>query len=123
MASSPVADRRWRTGRAKVLDPGPSRAPRLSARRAGGRSSPERARGGGAGTGGGLLRFGVFLLVLAGLVLVVLFTVGRPLVRGVVVGMAGDNPSALGIGFVADMVREDLGPVLTAAGRDPTRRT
>ena len=104
-----------------VPDPGPSRAPRLSARRAGGRSSPERARGGGAGTGGGLLRFGVFLLVLAGLVLVVLFTVGRPLVSGVVAGMAGENPSALGIGFVADMVREDLGPVLTQpAGSDAT---
>jgi len=34
-------------------------------------------------------------------------------VRGVVAGLAGDNPSALGIGFVADMVREDLGPILT----------
>ncbi len=97
-------------------DPGPSRAPRLSARRPGGRSSSERARGRGGGTGGGLLRFGVFLLILAGLVLVVLFTVGRPLVRGVVAGMAGENPSALGIGFVADMVREDLGPALTEPG-------
>jgi UPF0755 protein len=60
-----------------------------------------------------VLRFVVFLLVGAGLVLAVLVTVGRPLVRGVVAGLAGDNPSALGIGFVADMVREDLGPILT----------
>ncbi len=104
-----------------VPDPGPSRAPRLSARRPARRSSPERARGGGGGTGGGLLRFGAFLLILAGVVLVLLTTVGRPLVRGVVAGMAGENPSALGIGFVADMVREDLGPALTdPAGSDPT---
>ncbi len=48
-------------------------------------------------------------------------TVGRPLVRGVVVGLAGENPGALGIGFVADMVREDLGSALTdPAGTDTT---
>jgi UPF0755 protein len=60
-----------------------------------------------------VLRFVAFLLVAAALALAGLATVGRPLVRGVVTGLAGENPSALGIGFVADMVREDLGPVLT----------
>jgi UPF0755 protein len=55
---------------------------------------------------------GLFLLLGAGLVLAVLLTLGRPIVRGVVVGMAGQNPGALGIGFVADMVREDLGSAL-----------
>jgi UPF0755 protein len=75
------------------------------------------------GDGGGPrpLRFLLFLLLGAGLVLALLVTVGRPLVRGVVVGLAGENPSALGIGFVADMVREDLGPNLTdPAGPDTT---
>ncbi len=63
---------------------------------------------------GGLLRIALFLTVLAVVVLVLLLTVLRPLVRGAIVGWAGDNPSALGIGFVADLVREDLGPALTA---------
>ena len=82
-------------------------------RRRGTRSASELARGRNAGGPPSVLRFVVFLLVGAGLVLAVLVTVGRPLVRGVVAGLAGDNPSALGIGFVADMVREDLGPILT----------
>jgi UPF0755 protein len=63
----------------------------------------------------------LLLLLGAGLVLALLVTVGRPVVRGVVVGVAGDNASALGIGFVADMVREDLGSALTdPAGPDAT---
>jgi UPF0755 protein len=63
----------------------------------------------------------LFLLLAAGLVLALLVTVGRPIVRGVVVGLAGENPGALGIGFVADMVREDLGSALTdPAGSDTT---
>ena len=126
---SPRDDNEFANGRSTMAHrpgeaapvPGPSRAPRFAARRPRGRSSSERARGRGGGSGGGLLRFGVFLLILAGLVLVLLITVGRPLVRGVVAGMAGENPSALGIGFVADMVREDLGPALTdPAGSDAT---
>jgi|BarGraNGADG00212_2_1021979.scaffolds.fasta_scaffold07023_2 UPF0755 protein len=76
-------------------------------------SASELAQRRGGGSGRAKLRFVLFLLLAGGLVLALLVTVGRPLVRGVVTGLAGENPSALGIGFVADMVREDLGPALT----------
>jgi UPF0755 protein len=81
------------------------------------------ARYGGSGGGfGGVLRFLVFLVILAALVLVALATVARPVLRAVVVPIAEDNPSALRIGFVADLVREDIGPALTApASQDPTQ--
>ncbi len=62
---------------------------------------------------GGLLRFVVFLVILAVVVLVVMATVARPLVRMVVVPWAEENPGALRIGFVEDLVREDLGAELT----------
>ncbi len=76
------------------------------------------SRGGGLG---GVVRFLVFLALLAAFVLVVMVTVARPLVRAVVVPWAWDNPSALQIAFVSDLVREDLGPALTApAGTDPS---
>jgi UPF0755 protein len=61
----------------------------------------------------GVVKFLVFALVLGGLVIVVLLTALRPLVRDTVVRWAGDNPAALGIGFVKDMVEEDLGDRLT----------
>jgi len=80
--------------------------------RAGGR--PPMAPRGRSGFGfGGLVRLVLFLAVLAGLVLVVSLTVLRPVVAGAVVGWAADNPSALRLPFVADLVREDLGTVLT----------
>jgi UPF0755 protein len=84
--------------------PGP-RSSTLSAR--------ELARQRAGGSGLPSLRFALFLVLAAGLVLTLLVTVGRPIVRGAVVDLAGENPSALGIGFVADMVREDLGSALT----------
>jgi UPF0755 protein len=65
--------------------------------------------------GGGhhALRFLGFALVLAALVLIAMATVLRPvLVRGVVT-WAEDNPSAVNLPFVADLVREDLGTALT----------
>jgi UPF0755 protein len=69
----------------------------------------------------GVLRFVVFLALLAAFVLIVMLTVARPLVRAVVVPWAWNNPSALQIGFVSELVREDLGPALTQpAGSDPT---
>jgi len=71
---------------------------------------PPRSGGGGLRT---LLRFLLFALVLAAVVLVGLVTVARPLISGAIVGWASDNPSALGIPFVADMVRDDLGKALT----------
>jgi UPF0755 protein len=69
------------------------------------------SRGGGVA---GILRFVLFLAILSAGVLLVMVTVARPLVRAVVVPWADDNPAALRIPFVADMVREDIGPALTA---------
>jgi peptidoglycan lytic transglycosylase G len=73
-------------------------------------ASARRRRGGGGL--GGLLRFLIFALVLAAVVLTAAVTVLRPVVRGAIVGWAGDNPAALGLPFVADLVREDLGASL-----------
>jgi UPF0755 protein len=79
-----------------------------------------RRRGGGSGLGG-LLRFLVFALALAALVLTAAVTIARPIVRGTIVGWAADNPAALGLPFVADLVREDLGKSLAQAPtEDPT---
>ena len=69
------------------------------------------SRGGGIA---GVLRFVLFLGLLSAGVLLVMVTVARPLVRAVVVPWADDNPAALRIPFVADMVREDIGAALTA---------
>ena len=81
-----------------------------------GRRDPRNRRRGGGGSGvGGLLRFVAFALVLGALVLVALVTVLRPVVSGAIVGWASDNATALGIPFVADLVREDLGSALTSA--------
>jgi UPF0755 protein len=66
---------------------------------------------------GGILRFVVFLGLLAGGVLLVMVTVARPLVRALIVPWADDNPAALRIPFVEDMVREDIGPALTTAAK------
>jgi UPF0755 protein len=74
-------------------------------------------RRGGSGMGG-LLRFLIFLAVMAGLVLTVLMTVGRPVFRSIVVGFAEDSPGALRIEFVRDLVAEDIGPALDAPASD-----
>jgi UPF0755 protein len=73
----------------------------------------------------GPLRFLAFAVVLGGLVLVVIvalaLTVLRPLARGAIVDWAWDNPGALRVGVVADLVREDLGTDLTdPASADPS---
>ncbi len=73
-----------------------------------------RNRRGGSGVGG-FVKFLVFALILAGVVLTVLFTVLRPIVSDALVGWAYDNPSALRVPFVAGLVRERLGPSLTQA--------
>ncbi len=66
----------------------------------------------------GILRFLLFAGILAAVVVIAGLTALRPLVRAAVVGWAWDNPGALRVWFVADFIREDLGPVLTepAAG-------
>jgi UPF0755 protein len=76
-----------------------------------------RRRGGGFG---GILRFLVFALILAAIVLAILLTVLRPIVRDAVLGWASDNPAALDVPFVADLVKEDLGPKLTTAASSDT---
>ncbi|MBF8289249.1 MAG: Endolytic murein transglycosylase, partial [Chloroflexi bacterium] len=69
----------------------------------------------------GVLRFLLFTGILALVVVVAGLTALRPLVRAAVVGWAWDNPGSLRVSFVADFIREDLGPVLTApAGTDPS---
>lgn len=77
---------------------------------------PRRNRGGG-GSGGsgfsGLLKFLAFALVLGAVVLLVAFTALRPVVNSVVLDIAQDNPAALQLPFVKDIVREDLGSLLT----------
>jgi UPF0755 protein len=81
--------------------------------------------GGGRGVGGGLigfLKFLVFALVLAGVVLAVALTALRPIVSGAVVTIAEDNPAALQLPFVQEMVEESLGAALTTpASTDPAQ--
>jgi peptidoglycan lytic transglycosylase G len=69
----------------------------------------------------GLLGFGILLVVLAVFVMVAMLTVARPIARLAIVPWAEGNPGALRIGFVEDLVREDLGAALTQpAGSDAT---
>jgi UPF0755 protein len=86
----------------------------------------QRPRGsrGGSGRSGltGLLRFVVFALVLAAIVLTVALTALRPAVNSLVLSLAQDNPAALQLPFVKDIVREDLGAALTTpASSDSTQ--
>lgn len=91
--------------------------------------SPRRRNGNGNGGGGlrlpGFIKFLLFAGILAALVLLVLLTALRPLVRAGVVGWAWDNPSSIkSFPFIADLVEEDLGAALTApAGTDATEKS
>jgi hypothetical protein len=82
-------------------------------------SEPVPRRGGGNGRGGGghglagFLKFLVFALVLAAIVLAIALTVLRPVVGGAVMTLAEDNPAALQLPFVRDIVAENLGAALT----------
>lgn len=81
---------------------------------------PQRRRPDGQGTGG-IARFIVFALVLAGIVLVGTVTILRPIVGGAILDWAYRNPGSFDYPFVADLVRDDLGPLLTEpAGTDPS---
>src|SRR6266550_1310436 len=68
-----------------------------------------RRRGGGFV---GLLKFLAFALVLAAIVLVVALTALRPVVNSALLSLAADNPAALRLPFIADLVEADLGPAL-----------
>lgn len=108
-----------------VREPVPSANPYVRAGRYGRGPGDPRRRGpyGDPGAGiGGVVKFVAFIGVLAVLVLVALTTVARPILVAFVVPFAEDNPGALRIGFVADIVREDIGDALTApASSDPTQ--
>ena len=85
------------------------------------RPAQRRADGGGGGRGGGgfvgLLKFLVFALVLAAIVLVVALTALRPVVNARS-WLGRDNPAALQLPFVADIVAR--GP--RAGADDPASR-
>ncbi len=79
-----------------------------------------RRRGGGGFFG--VVKFLAFALVLAGIVLVVALTALRPVVNSAVLSWAADNPAALRLPFIADLVKEDLGPALVQpASTDATQ--
>ena len=81
-----------------------------------------RRRGGGGSGLGGLVRFLLFAVLLAGIVLVVALTALRPVVNGAILSWAQDSPAALKLPFVADIVREDLGTALTQpVSSDPSQ--
>ena len=73
---------------------------------------PRNGRGGGSGLLG-LLKFLVFAALLGALVLAIALTALRPLVNGAILGWAADNPGALQMPFVRNLVRDDLGASLT----------
>ncbi len=61
----------------------------------------------------GIVRFVIYASLLAVVVLVLLSTALRPILRAGVVAWAWDNPSWIPrIAFVSELVREDLGPAL-----------
>ena len=73
-----------------------------------------RRGGGGRGSGlGGVIKFLLFTLLLAAVVLVIALTALRPLVNNAILSWAADSPAALNLPFVADLVRDDLGTALT----------
>jgi len=84
---------------------------------------PRRSRGGGGDHGVvGFLKFLIFALILAGFVLAVALIALRPVVSNAIMGIAEDNPAALELPFVKDIVRENLGTALTnPASSDPTQ--
>jgi UPF0755 protein len=82
-------------------------------RRSGGNSGKRRNGGGRGGGLVGLIKFLIFTLLLAAVVLLVALTALRPLVNNAIIGWAADSPAALRLPFVADIVREDLGTALT----------
>jgi len=86
--------------------------------------SPRRRNGSSGFRLPGIIRFLLFAGVLAGLVLIVLLTALRPVLRAGVASWAWDNPGAIPrFPFVAELVREDLGAALTApASADPAEK-
>ena len=98
----------------------PGDARRRPSGRAGTVSAYDLARGRRRSGIRGLVGFLVLLGIASAVVLLALGTVLRPLTRSLVVGFADANAGALGLPFVADFVREDLGDVLFAPASSDT---
>lgn len=106
------------------------REPEMPAWRASdGRGNPPvrtRRRPGDQGRGPripGFVKFLIFAGGLAAIVLVVLFTALRPIVRAGIVGWAWSNPSSIvKFPFIADLVREDIGSALTEPASSDTNQ-
>ena len=100
--------RRYAPSQSELRDP-VARARAARRLRDGGPPTRDRVGRGAGVLVGILLVVGVFVVV--GGVLFATFL--RPAIGSWVTGVAYDNPSLLGIGWVADLVRDDLGPALT----------
>ena len=74
------------------------------------RRNYHKARSGGTGS---VLRFGVMAAVIGGIVVSLLYFVARPIVVNGVVDWAAENPTALSLPFVPDIVRGALSSSLT----------
>lgn len=95
------------------FDPAAKDVPGAASRRGSGTQDSRNyrsARSGGIGT---VLRFMAFTLVLASVVLGGLYFFARPLLFHAIANWGAENPTALQLPFVADIVRSDLGPSLT----------
>jgi UPF0755 protein len=69
-----------------------------------------------------VLRFSIFTLIVGGLVLGGMYFLARPAIVHAVVDWGAENPTALSLPFVADIVRADLGASLTDP-IDPTDKS
>jgi UPF0755 protein len=76
-------------------------------------AAPRDYRSGRSSGPGHVIRFALFTLLLGGLVVGGLYFVARPIVVGGIVDWAAENPTALKLPFVADVVRDRLGSSLT----------
>jgi UPF0755 protein len=74
------------------------------------RRNYRKARSGGTGS---VLRFGLMAAVIGGIVVSLLYFVARPIVVNSVVDWAAENPTALSLPFVPDIVRGALSTSLT----------
>jgi UPF0755 protein len=74
------------------------------------RRNYRKARSGGTGS---VLRFGLMAAVIGGIVVSLLYFVARPIVVNGVVDWAAENPTALSLPFVPDIVRGALASSLT----------
>ena len=75
--------------------------------------SPRNYRSSRSGGSNTVLRFAVFAVVAAALVLGGLYFVAKPIVASSLANWAAENPTALKLPFMADVVRSELGTKLT----------